>query len=322
MIPLRPRREGGLPAPIKPQQAIMQPVQNPLKTDPSVSDLLAEAARLEAQDRLAAGRLYLDALQRDPANLTAHNSLERLEDPKRYSAWMRVNCTIHPNDDIFNFIAREPFSHNPVRDYLADGWRTMSETMQVLEQVDRPLTGVSSMLEFASGFGRFTRHLARALPGRVTCSDVLPGSGDFAREQFGVKAFESSFEPEAIEFPERYDVVFVLSLFTHLPVPAWNAWLRALGGAVAPGGVLLFSVHSEELAREELGVTLNDEGYCFLPHSESPTLDPEKYGTTLTTRQLVVDQVRAALGVEPALYQPGAFWVGQDAVAVLPDNPR
>jgi len=275
---------------------------------------------MEASDRAAAGRLYLEALQREPACLAAHNALERLADPKRYGAWMRVNCTIHPDDDIFNFIVREPFSPNPVRDYLSDGWRTMSETMQLLEKIDRPLMKVSSFLEFASGFGRFTRHLAHALPGRVTCSDVLPGSVDFAREQFGVEAFESSFDPDEIRFPARYDVVFVLSLFTHLPVPAWNAWLRALGGAVAPGGVLLFSVHSEELAREELGVTLNDEGYCFLPHSESPTLDPEKYGTTLTTRQLVIDQVRAALGTEPSLFQPGAFWVGQDAVAVMPEN--
>lgn len=299
----------------------MQPARNPAETDPSVADLLARAESLEASDRVAAGRLYLEVLQRDPANLVAHNALERLEDPKRYGAWMRVNCTIHPDDDIFNFIVREPFSPNPVRDYLSDGWRTMSETLQLLERIDRPLMKVSNILEFASGFGRFTRHLAHALPGKVTCSDVLPGSVDFAREQFGVEAFESSFDPEEIRFPERYDVVFVLSLFTHLPVPAWNAWLRVLGGAVAPGGVLLFSVHSEELAREELGVTLNEEGYCFLPHSESPSLDPEKYGTTLTTRQLVVDQVRSALGVEPALYQPGAFWVGQDAVAVMPDNP-
>jgi hypothetical protein len=80
-------------------------------------------------------------------------------------------------------------------------------------------------------------------------------------------------------------------------------------------------VHSEELAREELGVTLNEEGYCFLPHSESPSLDPEKYGTTLTSRQLVIDQVRDAFGTEPVLYEPGAFWVGQDAVAVMPGNP-
>lgn len=304
----------------------MQAAQKPANPDSraserSVDDLVARAQRLEAADRAEAGRLYLEALQRDPANLTAHNALERLEDPKRYGAWMRINGTIHPEDDIFRFIAREPtYTLNPVRDYLSDGWRTLSETMQVLELLDRPLMKMSSVLEFASGYGRFTRHLARALPGRVTCSDVLPGSTEFVREQFGVKAFESCFDPAALEFPERYDLVFVLSLFTHLPVPVWDAWLRALGGAVKPGGVLLFSVHSEALAREELGVKLNDEGYCYLPNSESPSLDPEHYGTTLTTRRLVEDRVRAALGTGPALYRPGAFWVGQDAVAVIPDS--
>ncbi|MBS3745086.1 MAG: class I SAM-dependent methyltransferase [Wenzhouxiangellaceae bacterium] len=305
----------------------MQAAQKPANSDSraserSVDDLVARARRLEAADRGEAGRLYMQALQRDPANLTAHNALERLEDPKRYGAWMRINGTIHPEDDIFRFIAREPaYTLNPVRDYLSDGWRTLSETMQVLELLDRPLMKMSSVLEFASGYGRFTRHLARALPGRVTCSDVLPGSTEFVREQFGVEAFESCFDPATLEFPERYDLVFVLSLFTHLPVPVWDAWLRALGGALKPGGVLLFSVHSEALAREELGVKLNDEGYCYLPHSESPSLDPEHYGTTLTTRRLVEDRVRAALGAEPALYQPGAFWVGQDAVAVIPDDP-
>jgi len=293
----------------------------PDATQRAVDDLLSRARQLEAVDAQQAGRLYLKALQRDPANLTAHNALERLGDPNRYGAWMRINATIHPDDDIFHFVAREPtYTLNPVRDYLADGWRTLSETMQVLELLDRPLMKMSSVLEFASGYGRFTRHLARALPGCVTCADVLPGSMDFVREQFGVKAFESSFDPAAIEFPERYDLVFVLSLFTHLPVPVWGDWLRTLGAALKPGGVLLFSVHSEALAREELGVTLNAEGYCYLPHSESPSLDPEHYGTTLTTRRLVVDQVRAALGTDPALYRQGAFWVGQDAVAVVPDR--
>jgi len=287
----------------------------------SVDELVRRAQQMEAIDRGAAGRLYFEALQRDPANLIAHNALERIGDPKRYSSWMRVNCTIHTQDDIYRFIAREPwYTRNPIRDYLADGWRTLSETMQILELLDRPLMKASSVLEFASGYGRFTRHLAGVLPGRVTCSDVLPGTMDFAREQFGVKTVESSFDPAEIEFPERYDVVLVLSLFTHLPVRAWRGWLRTLAGAVAPGGVLLFSVHSEEMAREDLGVKLNDEGYCFLPRSESPSLSTDNYGMTFTTRQLVVDQVRAALGIDPALYAPVAFWVGQDAVAVMPDN--
>jgi len=300
----------------------MQLVQKSRHPERSANELIRRARALEATDRVAAGRVYFEALQLDPASLDAHNALERLGDPNRYSSWMHINCTIHPEDDIFRFIAREAsYTRNPVRDYLADGWRTLSETMQVLELLDRPLMKAGSVLEFASGYGRFTRHLAHALPGRVTCSDVLPGSMDFAREQFGVKAFESSFDPATIEFPQRYDLVFVLSLFTHLPVSLWGAWLRALGDAVAPGGVLLFSVHSEELAREDRGVTLNDEGYCFFAHSESPSLSPDNYGTTFTTRRLVEEQVRAALGTDPVLFQPGAFWVGQDAVAVMPDKP-
>jgi SAM-dependent methyltransferase len=293
----------------------------PLEHHESPRGALERARRLEATDPAEAGRLYFEALQCDPSSLEAHNALERLRDPRRYSTWMRVNCTIHPDDDIFNFIVREPYSHNPVRDYLADGWRTLSETMVVLERLGRPLTRMGSVLEFASGYGRFTRHLAKVLPGRVTCSEILPEAVDFAREQFGVDAFRSSYDPAEVDFRGRYDLVFVLSLFTHLPVPAWKGWLRALGDAVAPGGVLLFSVHGEELASPERGVQLNDEGYCYMPHSESAALDPDFYGTTLTTRRLVLDQVREVFGAEPDLYAPGAFWLAQDAVAIMPRGP-
>src|SRR6056297_2394318 len=117
MIPLPPRSAGAMPAPNKLPPPIMQPVQNPAENGPSITELLASASQLERSDREAAGRLYFDALQRDPGNLVAHNALERLEDPRRYGAWMRVNCTIHPDDDIYKFIDRdELYSRNPVRD--------------------------------------------------------------------------------------------------------------------------------------------------------------------------------------------------------------
>ena len=90
---------------------------------------------------------------------------------------MGVNCEISPQDDIYRFFDGHPTSINPLRDYLADGWRTLSELMLLLESVDRPLLRVASFLEFASGHGRFTRHLARALgAGKVTVSDVVPSA--------------------------------------------------------------------------------------------------------------------------------------------------
>ncbi|QKK01825.1 MAG: class I SAM-dependent methyltransferase [Pseudomonadota bacterium] len=286
-----------------------------MKRNPSIDSLLAQAAALEASDRAAAGRLYRDILQQDPACIQASNALERLVDPGRFSHWMRVNCVIHPDDDIFRFFVNDPHSFNPVRDYLADGWRTLSELMVLLERHDRPLLGMSRVLEFACGFGRFTRHLAPLLPGRLTCADVLPGSVDFVTEQFGVDGLCSSFDPRSLVFPQRYELIFVLSLFTHLPVAQWRVWLRVLAGALAPDGLLVLSVHNEGAAAD-FGIEFEPDGTFFAPSSESPSLDPAHYGTTFTTRAVVEREIAGALGRLPDDYRPLAFWVGQDAVVI------
>jgi SAM-dependent methyltransferase len=293
-------------------------MSTPLTARPNfdhVATLLREARALESEAPMLAGELYAKALAQDSANLEAHNAIERLQAPGWYGAWMQVDCRIHPDDDIYRFFAEYHGSLNPIRDYLADGWRSLSELMVALERIDRPLLGMRSVLEFASGFGRFTRHLAPLLPGRVTCADVMPGSAEFLRDTFGVKAFASSMEPESLVFPERYDLIFVLSLFTHLPVPVWGRWLRVLAGALAPNGVLLFTVHNEQASRAA-GIAFDADGVRYLPSSESPSLGGDHYGTTFTTREAVERQVREALGRPPRAILPIAFWAGQDAVVV------
>lgn len=247
--------------------------------------------------------------------LAEHNARERSGASDRYGAWMGVNCVIDPRDDIFRFFYNHPLAANPVREYLADGWRTLSELMRLMEALDRPLTRAASMLEFAAGFGRFTRHLAPLLPGRVTCSDVHPGSIGFLRDEFKVRVFDSSEDPAKLAIPGRFELVFVLSLFTHLPPAAWRAWLAKLYAAVAPGGHLVVSVHSEQTARDQ-GVVFGDDGTFFQPMSESTALARDVYGTTFTTRAFVEDEIERALGRRPAHYGANAFWNGQDAVAV------
>lgn len=280
-----------------------------------VATLIASADALAATEPAEAAKRYAAAMFANPASIAAHNALERLKAPQAYGRWMHVNCQIDPRDDIFRFFANHEIAKNPIREYLSDGWRTLSELMVILEAIDKPLLKTQSMLEFAAGFGRFTRHLVRVLPGRVTCADVLPGSVEFLHTQFGVKTLLSAHNPGSLIFPEKYDLVFVLSMFTHLPPAMWQRWLTALGKAVAPGGVLVFSVHNEKDA-QELGVTFDENGVRFLTSSESPSLDGEVYGTTYTTRQFVESQVAGALGQPPSAYFPYAFWVGQDAVVV------
>lgn len=277
--------------------------------------LVQQAMRVESTDLQEAIRIYSLIKHRYPMNLEAHNALERLNAPNSLTGRFLFDCTIDPRDDIYHFFASSPIACDPIRAYLSDGWRTLSELLVLLEEANIPLTYMDRVLEFACGYGRFSRHLAKALPGRVTCSDILPGSVDFVRDRFGVDGFYSCHDPSRIVFPKRYDLVFVLSLFTHLPTDMWLPWLRSLGRAVTPGGVLLFTVHSEA-AGTSAGISFSEDGTCFIPHSESPSLSVESYGTTYTTRQAAEKQVRFAFEKEPLLYKPTAFWNGQDAILV------
>ena len=256
------------------------------------------------------------ALVLDPDNLDAHNLREAHALPGNYTSWMGVKAQISPDDDIFRFFAQHPTSRHAFRDYLSDGWRTMTELQFLMEQHGHVLGTSKAFLEFASGHGRFTRHLVNRLPaGALTVSDVVPGSVDFLQSLLGVQGFYSTPEPENLKLPQSYEHVFALSLFSHLPESTWGAWLACLYGAVQPGGLLIFSTHGIKCA-EQSGVLLQD-GYAFFASSESTAIEGQTYGTTFTSPEYVMRTIRQTLGpqVQVSLV-PSHFWGNQDAVVI------
>lgn len=271
-------------------------------------DLLARGDRTGAAQVLARARDERDVV------LAAHALIEAHDLVGSYNNVMGLNCAISEHDDIFGFFLGHHSSRNPLRDYLADGWRTLSELMLLLEAVDRPLLKTPSVLEFASGHGRFTRHLVKALgPTRVVVSDVVPSAVEFSRRTFGVEGFLSASTPEGVQWPGRYDLVFVLSLFSHLPKATWSRWLKVLFDAVAPGGLLVFSTHGIKAAHFD-HVTLDAEGYFFAASSESSAIDGQEYGTTFTSEPFVLARIAETLGADKLVHKaPVHFWNHQDA---------
>lgn len=283
-------------------------------TESAAAEILSRAkAHLAASDHEAAAQALQTIVRHASTRLEAHNLIERHGLRGSFREMMGVNSEISPADDIFRFFAGHPTSLNPLRDYLADGWRTLSELMLLLEAVDKPLLKTQSFLEFASGHGRFTRHLVKALGAdRVTVSDVVGDAVEFSRRTFGVNGFDSLLTPESVVFPNRYDVVFVLSLFSHLPKSTWSRWLKCLYESVAPGGVLVFSTHGAQSAKRN-NVTLED-GFFFAPSSESQAIDGEQYGTTFTSDAFVVARIEETVGASTLIHRaPLHFWNHQDA---------
>lgn len=248
--------------------------------------------------------------------LENHNRKEQESGEDTFASWMGVNCEIHPDDEIFKFFYNHPKCTNPLRDYFADGWRSLLELMVILEKIDQPLIRCESLLEFASGYGRLTRHLSK-FPGsdKVHSADVMPGSVEFIREKFSIDGFYSSNQPGQLEFPQQYEVIFVLSLFSHLPQSSWSDWLQKLFSALKPGGHLVFSTHGEGFA-DRNNIELDQHGFFFIASSESSHLAGEEYGTSITSQAFVKNVVAGIDGMEVALFQADHFWAGQDAWAI------
>ena len=277
--------------------------------------LLREGEQLLARgDRVGAAQVLARARDERGVMLAAHALIERHDLVGSYANVMGLDCTISPEDDIFRFFQNHHSCRNPLRDYLADGWRTLSELMALLEAVDQPLLKTPAVLEFASGHGRFTRHLVKAMGAdRVTVSDVVDGAVQFARDTFGVQGFASSTMPEQVRWPARFELVFVLSLFSHLPRVTWARWLARLWEAVAPGGLLVFSTHGAKAAAFD-SVMLDNEGFFFAPSSESHAIAAQEYGTTFTSEAFVRACIAEQCGASSLVrFEPVQFWNHQDA---------
>ena len=279
---------------------------------------MAEAQALMNRGELeAAGQLLVQARDVAATRLPAHNLIEEHFPLLSYGQWMGCPCQISEADDIFKFFSAHPSSLNPIRDYLADGWRTMSELVLLLEEVNHPLLRTKSVLEFASGHGRFTRHLVKALGAeRVVANDVVVDSVEFERKTFGVEGFVSPSVPEQVQWNQQHDLVFVLSLFTHLPASTWSRWLRRIFDMVAPGGVLVFTTHGAEAVRKQ-NVTLDENGYFFVASSESNAIDGQEYGTTFTSEAFVRARIAETLPEARLLkVAERQFWHHQDAIVI------
>ncbi len=154
---------------------------------------------------------------------------------------------------------------------------------------------IGRLLDFASGYGRVTRYIVQDVPAeRVWVSDIYADGVRFQGEAFGVHGLVSTADPADFHCAERFDAILVSSLFTHLPEATFHGWLRRLWSLLAPGGVLIFSVHDAGLfwpPRE-----MPASGLLFEAVSESGSLDTGQYGSSWVT----ADFVRRAIAALPA----------------------
>ena len=235
--------------------------------------------------------------------------------PAIEAARFGVPADLHPADQLLRYIIRDLSrpDGDGARIYFEKGNADSGKIQRLIDRLGLPPD--ADVLEFAAGYGRVTRHLAKALaPRRLVASDIHPDAIPFLR-RLGCDAFASCATPEDLECAGRFDFIFALSLFSHLPDGLFTRWLAALRKLLKPAGLLMFTTHGHAaMARtpDFFGRFFNEDlGYGFVPDSDQKDLPAEIYGTTIVTPDYVRRQIGAA-GLRERSFAAGEWWDFQD----------
>lgn len=106
-----------------------------------------------------------------------------------------------------------------------------------------PPTELESVLDFGCGCGRVTRWWSD-FPGKVAGSDMSGPAVDWCRANLPFGRFEqNALAPPLVFDDESFDLVYALSVFTHLTGDLQLAWRDEVRRVLRPGGLLLLTTH-------------------------------------------------------------------------------
>lgn len=201
---------------------------------------------------------------------------------------------IHPADQMLRHSIR----------HWGEPWRALSQYYGVALQQHRlasdilAIAGVPAagrFLDFACGFGRLQRFLSLSHPHLdLTASDIQADAVDHCVSEYGAHGLYSTTRPAEFASDDRFDCIWVASLFSHLPRAAFLDWLSRLHELLTPHGILCFSVHDASGHPEPS--SLHAGGFSYVGTSELEELGAESYGTTFVTEAFVRNAVARCSG--------------------------
>lgn len=236
-----------------------------------------------------------------------------------------VSHEIHDRDMLLDYLVRSVFPTDHARAIQAyfDGGEDCARRFAAL--VSEHKASATSILEFASGYGRVARHAKHVLPSAEwVSSDIHSEAVDFLNEKVGVPAFLSTHSPEQWKPEKTFDVVFALSFFSHMPDVTFKAWIEKLLLSVSEDGLLIFTTHGADtlrmMKRRGMDASFDSNGYYWYPHSDQLDLAVEEYGTSAVSLEYVASIIAEILSAELIRFQQGFWWGHQDLYVLKKTN--
>lgn len=127
--------------------------------------------------------------------------------------------------------------------FLEGGLRAAGAIRAILADNGGGIESLSAILDFGCGCGRVIRHFQQ-LPGELHGCDQDVGAVKWCRRHLQRGTFVvNRLEPPLPYRDGQFDLVYALSVFTHLPETMQRPWIRELRRVLVPRGHLIISLH-------------------------------------------------------------------------------
>ncbi len=155
-------------------------------------------------------------------------------------------------------------------DFIESGFKSIYPKLnRVLQPTGKELKSFHSILDFGCGCGRATRALATLLPESKLYGADIDGeaiewvSRHYAK--FAEFAVVPHLPPTSYE-AQQFDLVFGISVFTHLPEDMQFQWLKELSRITKPHGYLILTTHGEQHYKDldaEIVEIMTQKGFYY-----------------------------------------------------------
>lgn len=156
--------------------------------------------------------------------------------------------------------------------FLRGGFTDFMRMRQLLKRlVHKDYSDFRSILDWGCGCGRVARHFSEVKHAQFTGADIDGDNIEWCAENLKFGRFEKlSLFPPTVFSDREFDLIYGISVFTHLREEAQDAWLEELHRISKPGALIMVTCHGAttlnyaRLNKEQLDFlfsTIEEQGF-------------------------------------------------------------
>jgi len=213
-------------------------------------------------------------------------------------------------------------------DYLQGGTIAAKMVTDLAATGGVTVTSKSRVLDFGCGAGRVARSLRKSTHAELVGYDLYAPAIRWCQAHMSFGRWEHGLsEPPLKEENESFDLIYAISVLTHLNEAHQDLWLAEWKRLLRPGGVLIATFRSEQFIEQfirprstpyadKISAALSAAGFAHVTDEGWAGVFPDFYNDSFHTP----DYVKARWGREleiVGIHPPAAFPGSRQDVAVL-----